>query len=96
MKIMKKMKSRQLIFDNRSALNILNANIKLVDENKILKEDRDFYKNKVLDVLKYIKEHSERVDINIPSMPDHFISFTGNINIIKEMLEEINGSNKNI
>ncbi len=48
--------------DKQIDTNILEANIKLVDENKILKKDNELLNNKLIKIKKTLKKHKNDLD----------------------------------
>lgn len=61
-------------------------NLMYPDSEEVYKDYYD-YKTRVEKALEYIKEHTERVEINIEGQPPYYECFTGKIKEIKDILE---------
>ena len=66
---------------------IVEANVKLQDENKLLKEDKEILKRRIEKAIEYVEDHTENVEMNIYGMPPIIRAFRGNTQTLLEILK---------
>ena len=65
---------------------IIDANVKLQDENKLLKEDKEILKRRIDKAIEYVEENTNENEAKFYGIPDYKV-FKGNIEQVLKILK---------